>query len=112
MHTFPLQVHGKSNFPYLLAASLSTSLWTKISPGVRVLVHLVHDHVHELDDRAFGEAVALLEEAGAHVNIVKASSGTGCVMTVRIPTNYFWCKVPLQYVSKGLFTQAMSKYTT
>ncbi len=70
-------VYKKKNFPYLLAAKLSTVLWTN-KTDARVLVQVVHDEDDERQElQTYAEE---LSHAGAAVRLVPTSSSVGCVL--------------------------------
>ena len=72
------QVYGKQNFPYRGAAPLSAQLWMKISPAVKVVLHIVYSEAKPSEDLL--EYKKKLEDFGTIVELVPTASNLTCVL--------------------------------
>lgn len=72
------QVYGKENFPYKGAAPLSAQLWMKISPSIKVILHVVYSEA--IPTAALLEYKKKLEDFGTIVELVPTSSKLSCVL--------------------------------
>ena len=73
------QIHKKSNFPYTLAANLSTRLWREVTHGeVGVVLTIVHDE--DYDAKNLDEFVDDFANDDGVVVIREETSSLGCVL--------------------------------
>ena len=72
------QVYGKQNFPYRGAAPLSAQLWMKISPAIKVILHIVYSEAKPSEDLL--EYKKKLEDFGTIVELVPTASNLTCVL--------------------------------
>ena len=73
------QIHKKSNFPYTLAANLSTRLWREVTRGkVGVVLTIVHDE--DYDAKHLDDFVDIFANDDGVVVIREETSSLGCVL--------------------------------
>ena len=72
------QVYGKEKFPYKGAAPLSAQLWMKLSPSIKVILHVVYSEPKPTE--ALLEYKKKLEGFGTIVELVPTASNLSCVL--------------------------------